>query len=679
MTFLSWASDLIATPLSPYWMTALATVFLGALSVLWVVARDIREDWASLRRLQGLQPDPEKTAWERSGVANEQVTGALGQWQEVLRSRRLQNQPSGAEQLLSVLAARYDWAEPWLSVLRSSCTLIGLLCTFIGLAMSLGQLSSALSVVAAPAMTATMGAPSNSQVDIVATLNHVRESLPGLGTAFGASITGIFSSLVIGLIWAKVGAEQAKVVAAITRFSAEHMEPVYALPTGDQQVVLFMEQQASALQQGFDRLVAALNTSKAEEATRARQQVLALEAAGAAMKRMADDGAPLRAKLAQLSMALTAQPEEIKKVWATIFGQLEQQQRDMAKSVEAAASAAGAKLVSSAEVAGGHLETSTRAATGTLTGGLERARGELDLALGRMVAASEQGAQAQAAAMAQLRAEGQVMLGRISTVMGALVTSAEKLGDAMARAGTDLQVSESHVLALTETTRRLADLLNRTEDLLEIVKSRQLEDTRRLAQAFEAIPIMAEVVTAASRASTQSVDTLQTVMAGADMERYLRNLPELVRLSESERSSREALAQAVASFAQTAEAVGELNRHVQRISQTSQGLERAHAQVAEVLRGLARDQLGPAVGGIVHQAATSVLQRSDQSWDQRQRVQHEQMHAVLQRLERDMARLAESQNSLASSQQLMANSQHALLAWFQKPYWSRLLGRQDAG
>jgi hypothetical protein len=155
-------------------LTVAAIVLLGWLwerSQLWWLERQR----TSLSNSSGTAPRRPRTF------------GLVGKWIRILATQPQSGRSGGAETLGTLVARRYDWAGSVFGLLRNAALMIGLLFTFIGLGLTLHQLSGALDL-------------DQNVANVNEALRGVRSALPGLSTAFGSSVFGVLVALGIWIV-----------------------------------------------------------------------------------------------------------------------------------------------------------------------------------------------------------------------------------------------------------------------------------------------------------------------------------------------------------------------------------------------------------------------------------------------------------------------------------------------
>lgn len=621
-----WLATVPATPFFPLWSPALCATALAAalvaLLLLLVQARD-EVEYLAYRRCRSRSADP---------PVPRRARGVLDRWSWVLAGLRSKRRTIDAEVLEQIQFGRYEWAEPWLTGLRATATLAGLLFTFLGLALTLTELG------------ATLTLDSSAEIDqafIEDAIKGVRESLPGLGTAFASSIFGVLIAISIGLVDAALSMWRVRLMARTSLLSAEWLFPHYIQPSGEEAVIGILEQQRESFATGLADLGAELRTLH-EEADGRVGEVLeaALESQNRAVEVAESNGDSL-SRLEALAEALENMPAAAAEVWKVVLAAQRDQHLDVMGAVRITMKEAGGEL-------------------GSAVG---QAREAVSEELAAMREQAAEGTRALATAMSLVRTDGEAALALLSKTSAALEANASHFAEVTSAAAASLEVGATHVTALRESADRFREALIRVEHIAE---DRAADEARRLEAmdlTFQQANEMRDAVTLCAGAAERAADGLQAVLGGAQMARYLKELPQLVELAQGERQSRQALNQAISTFQRVAESIETLDTHTERIGQTSELLRGAHERLTTSMTSLADDQMLPAVERVLRTTATVVTEEREKAWVHR-------YTAILALHEQTLSELQGSVDKLE-------RSQTAVLTWLQKSVWARMFRRGD--
>lgn len=595
-----WWQGAASTPFHASWTATLSGVAGFALLVLLLLAARLFSDTRALLRLRWYSRRTPGT------IPDAALSGFLKDWCQTLRARAAKGHATGVEQMDQVLHGRYEWAMPWLAAMRTTATMIGLFFTFLGLSDSLNRLSVA------------MGGMEGAKPDIVGTLQKVQQSLPGLGTAFAASICGVGIAIAIGILESLMDAWRTALSARMAALSIELLEPCLVPVQGE---AATRDLAAHLLQTG---------KATATIASTVSSMVTDLKAMAEGMS------SNLKAMAEGMSSSHTQVLEELKRLADGLVNDNKQ------------------------------VLTELRAATSGL--------GQVPVTLTKVFADLLDKAGAQhATAMAEVAVVTKAHrehLNALGTANQVLAQSSAKLAQVIAGATHDLQVSEQHVRDLSTAADKFRGALETTAEIVNEATGEQARLQRKLDETFSLIPRMAEAVTQAVTNTSTTAGRLEQILGSENMTRYIQQLPELAKLAASERESREALKQAVSSFATIAETVRSLKDQIEGIGVTAEYLGRCQEDIAKAAAGLAKDHMLPVVRQLIRETAAEVLARSAQEWTERHERSAQDQVRLLSEIPGILTEVRESIDDLAKSQ-------NALVSYYSRSLLARLLGRSS--
>jgi len=715
----SWWRQLPDTPLYDYWRAALLLLTLIAAVVVVVVLVLLALDQGEVRTFTGKRrrdkdrrasddlpnqrPEGEEPAQNADALRGDlgRGRGVLSRWCAVLQSLRDEHHAADPETLEHMLEGRYGWSETWLSGLRTTATLTGLFFTFLGLAFTLEDLSSALQL------------PDEGTADQVKqAVDNVRGALPGLGTAFASSIFGVGLAIVIGLVDAGLRTWRDRLGSRMTLLSAEWLRPLFVLPRGEEAVLRLMEAQERTFKAGLQGLGTTLATLHAEADARNQELLQAILVTQLKAANLADNSKQVITTLAGVADQLQKLPATTTQAWTGILaGQKEQHvglladqkqqhatlladqkeqhvallsdQKTQQDTLRADQVKQHATLMSdqweqhTAIMAGqkerhdvvmADIDRATREASEQLEAALTSARTAVEADLVDMREAVTEGTTALKHAIDDVRQEGERILVRMSDVSDSLTSNAESFGVVASNAATALDLSADQIGALREASDRFRSALVRVEEIAETGAATKARELQEMNRAFGTIGQMAEAVTESAATSAEAAKRLQAVLGGKDMVRYLEQLPHLAELAEREREAREAMDKAVKTFTRVASAVQTLDQHTERIGQTSammrvahERLMASHAALSQSMANLVQGEVLPVVQEVVNATVEGVSQRAETAWQTR-------YAGILLQHERQLSDLAAASARLDRTEQ-------ELIKWLRSSTWSRLFGR----
>lgn len=626
-----WWLHLPDTPLYTYWRAALiGLALIAAVVIVWalvLLALDQGESRAYRRRMRrGEQPPtPVKpNPW-----------GILARWCVVLRQLRDKHHAADPDTLELMLEGRYGWSETWLSGLKAIATLTGLFFTFLGLAFTLEDLSTALQLPA-----------EGTAAQVKEAVDNVRRALPGLGTAFASSIFGVGLAIAIGLVDAGLRTWRVRLGSRMGVLSAEWLQPHYVLPRGEGAVLRLLEGQEETFRrglEGFGDRMAELH-DRADE--RNAGLLAAIQQTHERTAGLAADSKKVITILAGVATRLEALPAATEEAWGRILADQKTQHDTVMTGINSAT-----------EEAASQLQTA-----------LTNARTAVEEDLAAMRDAVTEGTTALSGAITDIGEAGEGVLTRLTEVSDSLTNNAEAFGEVASNAATALDVSSTQVRDLRQASEQFRSALVRVEAITEAGAATKARELREMNRAFGTIGEMAEAVTESAATSAEAAQRLQKVLGGQDMVRYLNQLPHLAELAEREREAREAMHEAVSTFTRVATAVQTLDQHTDRIGQTAalmrvahERLMASHAQLTESMASLVQGNVVPVVESVVRTTVAELTQRTEAAWQKR-------YTAILKQHEQRLAELAAVTGRLE-------RTERELIGWLQSSTWARLFGR----
>lgn len=214
-----WFYNVSGEPLTVWWMVLLSANFGLALYVFMRTATrlliDAFEQMYFYKKAEEANPEPEDLLQRLPDYRRSRRLGA--RWLSTVRSRNIADSDGVDPHVVSDL--RYGPVDHLLAVTRTTSTMVGLLFTFVGLALALWVLGGAIDHA--------LGATSTveQEVDLPGFLDEVGTMLPALSTAFSSSVSGIILSLVIGIFAVVLRAARTALVARYELFYIRYLEP----------------------------------------------------------------------------------------------------------------------------------------------------------------------------------------------------------------------------------------------------------------------------------------------------------------------------------------------------------------------------------------------------------------------------------------------------------------------
>lgn len=569
-----------ALPLLDVWLPALLLVGLFAAlagsSLLLRLLADSRE----LRRYRDRHRKGDRLD-ETAGRS----TGTLDEWCELLREAGREKHAIGNDTLQELLASRYGSVQGWLSGMRSTSTMVGLLFTFLGLSLTLATLGDALRV--------------DDAAEVLDALKKVRGTLPGLGTAFASSIIGVALAILIGLAETFFGMWRANLTTGMVTLSSRWIEPLLATPHGADAIPKLMDQQRRAFQDGLRELSERLTAFHTESETRNTEVVTQLVASQQHVAALTEETSKTATELGGYVEKLQGLPEENAQVWKSVLERARVQHEKVVSSIG---------------------EASKSAAT-VFTSSLKEAEGRV------------------ANALESFEERTTPLLGRLETSATGFAESTEAFDKLINSSTTALTVSAEHVRALAQAAERFKAALVRMEDIAEKSQQRRAEEAGEFKTVAEQILPMTEAVTLASGVTQDAAKRLEELLGGPQMERYLRELPRLTELVTEEREARLALQAAATSFGKVAETLEGMDNHASRFGQTVDLIRASHDSLTASVADIAEGRLLPVITEVVQATAREASERHEEAWRDRYSSILKDHHTALDQLRSSIDRL----------------------------------------
>lgn len=591
-------------PLVQLWLPLLALVGVVALALGCVALLRLFKDGLALRRYGRLR--------RGGGSLDSRPRGrdsVLDLWCEILDDAAQEKHAVGPEALAEVLEARYAGPLSWLSGLRSTATLIGLFFTFLGLSITLSQLADALQV--------------DTGEEVQQALESVRDSLPGLGTAFASSILGVGIALLIGVGETALVATRGAVTGGIFSLSARWIEPILATPHGVAAIPKLMDSQRKAFKDGLEALSMRLTAHLTKSSAQVETVVTSLAEAQGGLVQMTATTATNATALAEYAAALQELPQQTEAAWRTILDkQLEVHQTGLRGLADTS--------VASAKV--------------------------FDTSL-------SQAEQRVAAMLSELEATSAPYIRNLESAAQQFTESTATFDALVRSSATSIEAGAEHVRSLVTASDRFREALVKIERVAEEEAERRARAAGDFQTVAEQVLPMAEAVSQASGATQKAVQRLEAVLGGKQMERYLEQLPRLTELVREEREARIALRESATTFQRVAASLEGMDDHAERFGQTSELVRAAHDELSKSVGELAQGHLLPTIRQVVGETARATATQHEEAWNLRYTGILDQHHRTLESLRVSIDRLEASQRHV--------------LQWLTQSAWQRLRGRSD--
>jgi hypothetical protein len=568
------------------WLPALYAVGTAATSVIALLLYRLLSDSLTLGRFRRMhRRGGDLTVSSRKGPA------LLDQWCDLLREAGRQKHPVGPETLVELLEARYAALFGWLAGLRSTATLVGLFFTFLGLSLTLTQLSEALQI---------------AEGGIEETLKQVRAVLPGLGTAFASSILGVGLALTVGLIETALNASRVRVHGGVLALSARWIEPRLATPHGVDAIPKLMDAQREAFKGGLAKLAAKLTEHQTKSAQEVREVVESLAEAQQGLQELTATTADNAVALASYAVHLQDLPEKVEGALATTMEKLWEQHQ------------AGMKGIADATVASAKVFESS----------LENAETRVS------------------ALLSQLGAVTEPYMANLEVAARGFTESAQQFDALVRSSANSLKVSSKHIQSLVDASDRFQAALLRIEHVTEEEATRRAQEAEKFQTVAEQVTPMAEAVSRASGATQKAVERLEAVLGGEQMERYLAQLPRLTELVQEERRARVALGASAEIFQRVAASLEGLDKHAERFGETSALVRASHNELARSVGDLARGHLLPVIGELVSSTVKQTATAHEDAWQERYALILQEHRQALREIRGSIDRLETSQSQV---------------------------------
>ena len=571
-----WWEALQDTPFWEVWSGCLGAVALLAVLALAVGAFRLFRDSADLRahRTEFKSLDDHKPLdliFDPRGI--------VSRWHKILQTHARSGRPPDAGMLSELVRTRYAGIATTLPVLRSTAMLIGLLFTFLGLALVLRDLAEALNLEGALEVDA-----------MAAAFGEVHDSLPLLGTAFMSSIGGVIVTILVGLAGALFGLALDRFEAGAILLSVESLEPRYSTKTDSRA----LEDAAEAIESGLSGLETTLVEHVAAASAQLDARFDELAGSHSQMVGLTQGAAEAAGRMTVLATALGRLPQELADTWARSMAETHEVHQ---KSVKAAT-----------EVVDGTARTLSEALTNA--GNLVHRQ------LWAMADTTTRSTKAVTATMTAVREERIEAVAGLHAVSDGLVEGAKRFSELTGAASEALQVSAEHVDSLAEASRGFDQTLISVESILTNAARERDWQLAKIEEVFVPVTGMATAVNNASATTEVAARALASVLTSRPLRRYLDHMPDLARLAKLEIETHKQFQRSFAVVDKASVALGNLGATAERIDASAEDLRLSYVRLTDSLAELG-NQVTPAVTDVLEATAQSAISLQEEQWQVR--------------------------------------------------------------
>ena len=634
--FDAWIAQLPSTPFYETWSGALTVIGASAFLLLVSVAAKIANE-----RIAVAAADR-----QRENLSEAKLRGPLGRWKRVLDWSKDHGHVRAPGSLAEVIRASYDRWFVLIAYLRTAATLVGLLFTFLGLALTLTQLNTAL----APA--------SGDAIDLEQILKHVRAAMPGLGTAFASSICGVLLSILIGLGEAILDAFAGSTIARTTAFAEEVLEPV-VLPATD----------LGALSVELSKFVVSLGGIVDELggiSKGAGEIKTTVVAVGAAMSALKGEVRETRGKVDDVLDALQNSATSLQTFGARVEDLPSKVNEAVDSAVETIDEHHRENLRMTTDAADKQrlaFQTAVAGSVGELVAAATAQREAGEATAAQMLQAAVTCSEEVAASVKRVEDERRLSTKALAGLVASLTAAGARFENMATQVGDSLdRHREAH-----ETLARTYAGFTTAAGRIEVAVAQQSQVGRQVAEVIEneLTPSVHELNNATA-SSQQASTRLREVVDSERLESHLDNMKRLTDVFAAEQTAFESLQQAATAMVGVPEAVRSLDSHVAGVGHTTDLVRRTLEEVSKLATSIeqtAATQLIPQIDTLVRKTTQATVGATDERWNERMDQYHETTGDLLESIEKSSKKLARAQEQLTR--------------WFGMPVWRRILGRED--